>query len=92
MEDNITRIEYRGKTIILIATAHVLKESAELVKKVIMKEKPDSICIELDKERYQNIQNPKAWENTDIIKIIKSKKVGLLLVNFVLSSYQKKIA
>lgn len=92
MEDNIIRIEYRGKKIILIATAHVLKESAELVKKVIMKEKPDSICIELDEERYQNIQNPKAWGNTDIIKVIKSKKVGLLLANLLLSSYQKKIA
>lgn len=92
MEDNITRVEYKGKSIILIATAHVLTESAELVKKVIMEEKPDSICIELDEERYQNIQNPKAWENTDIIEVIKSKKIGLLLASLILGSYQKKIA
>ncbi len=80
------------KEIILIATAHVSKESAELVKQVIEEEKPDSVCVELDEQRYTNIQNPKSWENTDIVKVIKSKRVGFLLANLALSSYQKKMA
>jgi pheromone shutdown-related protein TraB len=92
IDDNVTRLDYEGKEIILIGTAHVSKESALLVKQVIEAEKPDSVCIELDEGRYQNIQNPKAWENTDIIKVIKSNRVGFLLVNLALSSYQKKIA
>lgn len=93
MDDaNVTKLHYEGKEIILIATAHVSKESALLVKQVIAEEKPDSVCIELDEGRYQNIQNPKAWENTDIVKVIKSNRVGFLLVNLALSAYQKKIA
>lgn len=92
MENNIFKLEYQGKEIILIATAHVSKQSAELVKKVINEEKPDSICIELDAGRYQNLQNPKAWESTDVIEVIKSKKVGFLLATIVLGSFQKKIA
>jgi len=92
MNENITRITYQDKEIILIATAHVSKQSAELVKQVILEEKPDSVCIELDDNRYQNIQNPKVWEDTDIVKVIKSSKVGFLLANLALSSYQKKIA
>lgn len=92
MVNNVTRLEYEGKEIILIATAHVSKESAELVRQVIDEEHPDSVCIELDKDRYENIQNPKAWENTDIVKVIKSKKVGFLLANLALGSYQKRIA
>lgn len=91
-EDNVKRLKYQDKEIILIATAHVSKESAELVKRVIEEEHPDSICIELDADRYQNLQNPKAWENTDIVKVIKSKKIGFLIANLFLSSYQKKIA
>jgi pheromone shutdown protein TraB len=75
-DQNITRLAYHDKEIILIATAHVSKESAELVKTVIEAEQPDSVCIELDEARYQNIQNPQAWENTDLVKIIKTKKVG----------------
>lgn len=92
IEGNVTRLNYLDKEIILIGTAHVLKQSAELVKKVIDEEKPDSVCIELDAGRYQNIQNPESWANTDVIKVIKSKKVGFLLANLALSSYQKKIA
>ncbi len=91
-ENNITRLNYRGKEIILIATAHVSKASAQEVKEAIEIEKPDSICIELDKDRHESMLRPKAWENYDIVKIIKEKKVGLLLVNMILSSYQKRVA
>ena len=92
MEEHIVRLDYQGKQIILVATAHVLKQSAELIKKVIHEERPDSVCVELDEERYQSILNPKAWENTEIIQVIKSKKVGFLLANLILGSYQKRIA
>lgn len=92
MNKNVTRLDYNGKTIILIATAHVSMESVELVRQVIEEERPDSVCIELDEDRYNNILNPKAWENTDIIKVIKSKRVGFLFANLLLSSYQKRIA
>lgn len=92
MDKNITRLQYRDKEIILIATAHVLQESADLVKQVIETERPDSVCIELDDARYHNIQNPKAWEQTDIVQIIKSKRVGYMLANLAFSSYQKRIA
>lgn len=91
-ENNVTRLTYEDKEIILIATAHVSTESVELVKRVIDEEKPDSVCIELDEERYQNIQNPKAWEETDIVQIIKSHKVGFLVANLILGGYQKKMA
>ncbi len=91
-ENNVTRLKYEDKEILLIATAHVSEESVELVKRVISEERPDSVCVELDEGRYNNIKNPKAWESTDIIKVIKAKKVGFLLANLALSSYQKKMA
>lgn len=91
-DNHITRLYYQGKEIILLATAHVSQQSVELVRQVIEEEKPDSVCIELDESRYKNLQDPKAWENTDIVKVIKSNRVGFLLVNLALSSYQKKMA
>lgn len=92
MEDNITVFQYGDKAITLIGTAHVSKESARLVKKTIDEVLPDSVCIELDEDRYKNIQNPKFWENTNVSQIIKEKKVGLMLANIALSSYQKRMA
>ncbi|MCB5873757.1 TraB/GumN family protein [Blautia producta] len=92
MTNNITTINYKNKEITLIGTAHVLHESAELVKQTIDSLLPDTVCIELDTERYKNLQNPKAWESTNIADVIKSKKVGLLFANIILNSYQKRVA
>lgn len=91
-DEHVTKVEYEGKTIFLIATAHVSKESAALVKKVIEEERPDSVCVELDEERYQSMQNPSAWESTNLVKVIRQKKVGFLAANLFLGSYQKRIA
>lgn len=92
MANNIQILEYGGKEITLIGTAHVSQDSVELVKQTIEEVCPDTVCIELDAERYKNLQNPKAWENTNVAEIIKHKKTGLLLANLFLSSYQKRIA
>lgn len=92
MKDQLIRLDYQGKEIILIPTAHVSQESVNLVRETIKEEKPDSICIELDEQRYKNIKNPEAWKNTNIIDIIKEKKVTLLIANLILSSYQKNVA
>ncbi|NTW72025.1 MAG: TraB/GumN family protein [Eubacteriaceae bacterium] len=91
-EDNIYRVNIDGKEIILIGTAHVSKNSAEEVKNIIDLEKPDSVCIELDEERFKSIQDKEKWKNTDIISIIKEKKSGFMLTNIILSNYQRKIA
>lgn len=91
-DEHITRVTYQDKEIILIATAHVSKQSAELVREVIDREQPDSICVELDEDRYQNIKNPRVWADTDLVQVIKEKKVGFMLANLVLGSYQKKLA
>ncbi|MFV0379860.1 MAG: TraB/GumN family protein [Anaerorhabdus sp.] len=92
MNSSITTIEYNNKKIYLIATAHVSHISANEVKETIENIKPDSVCIELDADRYESLQNPKKWENTDIYDVIKQKKSGYMLANLILSSYQKKIA
>ncbi len=80
------------KSITLIGTAHVSRESVELVESVIKDEQPDTVCVELCSSRYQSIRNPNQWLNTDIIKVIKDKKSFLLLSHLLLASFQKRIA
>ena len=92
MDIDLIKIEYKGKYITVIPTAHVSKNSAELVAKTIDEIHPDTICIELDKDRLESIKNPDKFKNTDITKIIKEKRVGYMLANLILSNYQKKLA
>lgn len=94
MLDNkdIHYISLGEKDIYLIGTAHVSRNSAETVKKFIEEEKPDSVCVELCESRFQSITNPEKWKNMDILAIIKEKKALLLLVNLILSAFQKRLA
>lgn len=91
-EENITRISLDGKELILIGTAHVSRQSAEQVKEVIERERPDSVCIELDEQRYQSVMDSNKYKETDIFKVIKDKKATFLLMNLAISSFQNRLA
>ena len=90
--DMIHRLDLEGKEVIVLGTAHVSKESAHLVDRVIEAEKPDTVCVELCQSRYHSIQQKERWQDTDIVKVIKEKKSFLLLSNLLLASFQKRIA
>ncbi|AXI11009.1 TraB family protein [Oceanobacillus zhaokaii] len=92
VEENVTRLHIDNKEIILIGTAHVSKHSAEQVKEVIESERPDSVCIELDEQRYESITEGNKWSDTNIFKVIKDRKASLLLMNLAISSFQKRMA
>ncbi len=90
--ENVHRIDYNGREIVLIGTAHVSQKSVGEVKEVIAAENPDTVCVELCEARYQSLIDTETWKNTDIVKIIKEGKALLLLAKLALSSYQKKLA
>lgn len=88
---NISRLTCDNKEIVLVGTAHVSKQSAELVEKVIEEEKPDTVCVELCQSRYQSLTRKDQWRNMNLLKVIKEKKAFLLLSNLMLAYFQKKI-
>ncbi|MBO7698146.1 MAG: TraB/GumN family protein [Erysipelotrichaceae bacterium] len=92
MLENVLKLDYQDKELYLVKTAHVSKDSVEDVTRCVEEVGPDSICIELDQERYDRLQNPDKWRETDIVEVIKKKQVGMLLVNTILASFQKRMA
>lgn len=88
---NVHPLDFEGKEITLIGTAHISQESADLVSQVIEETKPDTVCVELCQSRYDSLTQKKKWENTDLLKVIKEKKAFLLLSNLLLASFQRKI-
>lgn len=92
MNENIVKTDWNGKEIWLVKTAHVSKNSLEDAQNTLNEVKPDAVCIELDEERYDSMTASDRWENTDITQIIKENKTGLLLVNTILASFQKRMA
>lgn len=89
---NVHRITLEGRQIILIGTAHVSRESVELVERVIDAEQPDTVCVELCQPRYEAIRQKDKWQETDIVKVIREKRASLLLSQLVMASLQRKIS
>jgi pheromone shutdown-related protein TraB len=87
-----TTFSLSDKTITLIGTAHVSQASADEVLTTLENGSFDTIAIELDEDRYTALTENKRWETTDIVRIIKEKKTGLLMAQLILSAYQKRLA
>jgi pheromone shutdown-related protein TraB len=87
----IKKLKLEGKEIIIVGTAHISKESINLVEATIDEEKPDVIGIELDKERLHQLLNGKKWQDTSVVEVVKSGKTYLFLLNILLSNMQKQL-
>jgi pheromone shutdown-related protein TraB len=88
---DIYRLSFEEKEVTLVGTAHVSRESADLVEKVIEEEKPDTVSIELCQSRYEAITQKRQWQDTNLLNVIRQKKAFLLLSNLMLAYFQKKI-
>jgi len=80
-----------GREIIIVGTAHISRESADLVREVIDKEDPDCVCVELDPQRFEALSQKTRWENLDLRQIIRNRQLAPLLANLILASYQRKL-
>jgi pheromone shutdown protein TraB len=65
-----------GREFIIVGTAHISRQSADLVRQVIENEKPDVVCVELDEKRYKALSDRNRWENLDLKQIIKEKQLS----------------
>jgi pheromone shutdown-related protein TraB len=88
---DVKRLEVGGREVILVGTAHISRESADLVREVIERERPDCVCVELDAQRYQALSEPQRWERLDLKEVIRKQQLAPLIANLLLASYQKKL-
>ena len=92
IEDNVYKVIYNsGNILYIIGTAHVSENSAQLVEDKIREIKPDTVCIELDEQRYENIVN-KRHNDISILQIIKKGQIFFFAGQLILFSFQKKIS
>ncbi len=85
------RITVDGTEIILLGTAHVSDESVDEVNSVIEEEDPDTVAVELDQNRYDALVNDTGWAEMDVSQALKDGKGSMLLVNVLLSVYQRRL-
>jgi pheromone shutdown-related protein TraB len=91
IREDIHHLTFEDKDIYLVGTAHVSRESVDLVNQVLDEKRPDTVCVELCESRYESLTQKKTWQEANIFKVIKDKKAFLLLSNLILAYFQKKI-
>ncbi len=63
-----------------------------LVERTIDEERPDTVCVELCRDRYEALRQQDSWREMDIVKVIRQKRTSLLLSQLLMSSFQKRLA
>ena len=62
------------KNLSLLVLLMYRRQSAEQVKEVIEAERPDSVCIELDEQRYQSLSQETSGRIWIYLKLLKRRK------------------
>lgn len=88
---HVRRVEYDGKEIHIVGTAHISRRSVEEVRRVIDEVRPDTVCVELDQMRYNTLVNGEQWRKLDLFSVIRQRRVLFLLTSLALSSFQRKM-
>ncbi|MGA2612674.1 MAG: TraB/GumN family protein [Spirochaetia bacterium] len=91
MNQGIERLSFGDRTVILVGTAHVSRESVEEVRRVIEEELPDRVCVELDDGRHTALTQGNSWQNLNVGRVIREGKGFLLMANLVLASFQRRL-
>jgi pheromone shutdown-related protein TraB len=88
---SVTTLEHAGTTYHVVGTAHVSQRSVDEVREVIAQVKPDVVCVELDKGRYDALTKDSAFRDLDVFKVVREGKTLYLLAHLALASYQRRI-
>ena len=91
LPESVTTLEHDGTTYHVLGTAHVSQRSVDEVREVIAEIKPDVVCVELDKGRYDALTKDSAFRDLDVFKVVREGKTLYLLAHLALASYQRRI-
>lgn len=88
---SVTELVHDGTTFFVVGTAHVSQRSVDEVKEVIDAVKPDVVCVELDKHRFDALTKDSAFRDLDVFKVVREGRTLYLLAHLALASYQRRI-
>jgi pheromone shutdown-related protein TraB len=88
---DVVKVEIPGKEVYLVGTAHVSEKSVDLVEKTIRDVNPDTVAVELCKQRHESLFQEKKWDETEIDEVIKTGRAHLFLTQLMLANFQKRI-
>ena len=84
-------INVDDREITVVGTAHISEESRKEVRQTIEDVRPELVAVELDKSRFDSLREDSGWRDLEISEAIRDGKGNLLLLNLILSIYQRQL-
>jgi pheromone shutdown-related protein TraB len=92
LESEDVRVVRAGdREIVVVGTAHVSRESVDLVRRAIDELRPDAVAIELDPKRFEALSRPDRFEALDLREVIRTRQLATLGLNLALAAYQRSL-
>lgn len=88
---DVERLRLGEREIVLVGTAHVARESVDLVRAVIERERPDAVCVELDPQRFEALSQPERWAALDLKQVVRNRQLAPLIANLLLAAHQRRL-
>ncbi len=89
--DDVRVVRLGEREIVVLGTAHVSRESVDLVRNAVSELRPDAVCVELDPKRFEALSRPDRFEALDLREVIRTRQLATLGLNLALASYQRSL-
>jgi pheromone shutdown-related protein TraB len=89
--EDVRVVQLGEREIIVLGTAHVSRESVDLVRNAVSELHPDVVCVELDAKRFEALSRPDRFEGLDLREVIRTRQLATLGLNLALASYQRSL-
>lgn len=89
--EDVRVVRAGDREVVVVGTAHVSRESVELVRRAIDELRPDAVAIELDPKRFEALSRPERFEALDLREVIRSRQLATLGLNLALAAYQRSL-
>lgn len=88
----LAEVSCAGTTFVLLGTAHVSRQSAAEVARLLADGGFDAVAVELDAGRHASMTRADSWENLDLFRVIRSGQAGMLMASLALGAFQQRLA
>jgi pheromone shutdown-related protein TraB len=89
--EDVRVVQLGQREIVVLGTAHVSRESVDLVRSAVLELRPDAVCVELDPKRFEALSRPDRFEALDLREVIRTRQLATLGLNLSLAAYQRSL-
>lgn len=90
--DPVVELDFEGRRLTLLGTAHVSRLSAEAVTRRLESGDYDAVAIELCPSRHQTLLDANRLAGMDLLQVVRQGKAAMVAASLALAAYQQRLA